>query len=171
MVIAHEIAANPCRNDSGGWPTLRSWLGTIQTEGEWRMKSWAKISFHGVIKPRYCRRCEFPPFANCAKDGAPLSVDNTDEIKSLGPPALERIYSLVHGFREQIIVSKNGCGFGFDQLMPIGRKNFVSQKSDELAERTPMREGGKKPMLWAGDALNSPWPMAIDHDSLPATVS
>jgi hypothetical protein len=80
-------------------------------------------------------------------------------------------YGLVHGFREQIILSKNGWGFGFDELMPIGGKNFVSQKSDELAKRNPMWEGGKKPMLRAGDALNSAWPMAVDHDSLPATVS
>jgi hypothetical protein len=55
--------------------------------------------------------------------------------------------------------------------MPIGRKNLVSQKPDEFAERTAMRKGGQKPMLRAGDALNSSWPIAVDHDSLPATVS
>src|SRR5579864_5065532 len=33
-----------------------------------------------------CRRCQFPPFANCTKDGAPLCVGNTGEIKSPGHP-------------------------------------------------------------------------------------
>jgi len=78
---------------------------------------------------------------------------------------------LVHRFGEQIIVSKNGGGAGFDQLMPIGRKNLVSQKSDELAESDLVGKGGEKPMFEAGDTLNSSRPIAVDHDSLPATVS